>query len=126
MLTDLCVYTIRHSGELRAVLAQGGRSTYTERKKWVRDAQLLEETKRAGKRLLVVFAPAEGMFHLFAWALLDEVVPSETSSYTFSGPRLFDPRQRKTTLKKASDGRPLDERFIPPYAICQTPAYLAE
>ena len=126
MLSELCVYTIKHSDDLRATLANGGRGTYTERKKWVRAKQLLEEAKRTGKRLPVIFAPAEGTFQLFAWALLDEVVPDETSSYTFSELRLFDGQHHKSTLRKASDGEPLDEQFIRPYAICQTPDYLVE
>ncbi len=60
MLTDPCIYTIKHSDDLRAALAAGGRGTYTERKKWVRAKQLLEEAKHTGKSLPVVFAPAEG------------------------------------------------------------------
>jgi hypothetical protein len=126
MLTDLCIYTIKHSDDLRATLANGGRGTYTENKKWVKAKQLLEKAKRAGKRLPVIFAPAEGTRHLFAWAVLDEVVPDETSRYTFSGLQLFDPQPYKTTLRKASNGEPLDEQFIRPYAICQTPDYLVE
>jgi hypothetical protein len=92
----------------------------------VRARQLLDAAKRAGKRLPVIFAPAEGTLLLFAWALLDEVAPDETTSYTFSELRLFDPQPHKSTLRKASDGEPLDEWFIRPYAICQTPEYLVE
>jgi len=87
----------------------------------------MDAAKQTGKRLPVIFAPAEGpLTHLFGWALLDEVVPDETSSYTFSELRLFDPQPHKSTLKKASDGLPLDDWFIRPYAICQTPDYLRE
>ena len=124
MMTDLCIYTIKHSDDLREALAAGGCGTYSERKRWVRAKRLLEDAKRAGERLPVIFAPAEETFHLFAWAVLDEVVPGETSTYTFSELRLFDPQPYKTTLKKASDGEPLDEWFIRPYAICRTPDYL--
>jgi hypothetical protein len=56
----------------------------------------------------------------------EEVVHSETSSYTFCELQLFDPQPHKSTLKKASDGEPLDEWFIRPYAICRTPDYLVE
>jgi hypothetical protein len=75
---------------------------------------------------IFVFAPAEGTRDLFAWAVLDEVIPDETSSYTFSELRLSDPQPHKTTLKKASDGKPLGEWFIRPYAICQTPNFLRD
>jgi hypothetical protein len=124
MLTDLCIYTIKHSDDLRASVANGGCGTYTERKKWVRAKQLLEEAKHAGKRLPVIFAPAEATRHLFAWAVLEAVVPDKDSAYTFSGLRLFEPQPLKTTLKKSSDGEPLDPLFIRPYAICCTPDYL--
>jgi hypothetical protein len=126
MLTDLCIDTIKHSDDLRAALTAGGRGTYTERKKWVRGKQLLDEAKRAGKRLPIIFAPAEGTSDLFAWALLDEVIPGETSSYTFSELRLFNPQPPNSTLKKDRDDEPLGEGFIRPYAICRTPDYLVE
>lgn len=126
MLTDLCIYTIKHSNDLRATITKGGRDTYTERKNWARAKQLLDSAKRAGQRLPILFAPAEETFHLFAWALLDEVVPGETTTYSFSELRLFTEQLLKTTLLKARDGEPLAEWFIRPYAICHTPSYLAE
>lgn len=126
MLTDLCIYTIKHSDDLRTTLASGGGGTYTERKKWARGKRLLDEARRTGKRLPIIFAAAEGTFDLFAWAILDEVVPDLITSYTFSELRLFDPQPQKSTLKKASNGEPLAEWFIRPYAICQTPDYLLE
>jgi hypothetical protein len=124
MLTELCIYTIKHSVELRATLAKRGHDTYTEKKKWSRAKKLLDEAQRCGMRLPIVFAPAEDTSRLFAWALLDKVVPDKTSSYTFSEMRLFKPRPAKSTLLKDSDSTPLDEWFIRPYAICQTPPYL--
>lgn len=125
-LAELCIYTIRHSDELQASLAKGGTDTYSERKKWVRAKQLVEEARKSGKRLPVIFAPAEGTLHLFAWALLDEVFPGETTRYTFSRLRLLEPQLRKSTLRKASDGKPLDDGFIRPYAVCITPPYLED
>jgi hypothetical protein len=125
MLTDLCVYTIKHSDHLRASFIEGACGTYTEHKKWVRAAKLLEQAKRTGSRLPIIFAPAERTFHLFAWALLDKVVVAdETSEYTFSELRLFDRRPEKSTLTKASNGESLSESYIRPYAICQTPDYV--
>jgi hypothetical protein len=100
MLTDLCIYTIKHSDDLRATLNAGGHDTYKEGKKWARAKRLLKDAKRVGKRLPVVFAPAEATRHLFAWALLDDVNASEESTYTFSELQLFDPRPLKTTLKR--------------------------
>jgi len=31
LLTNICVYTIKHSDDLRTALAKGGRDTYTAR-----------------------------------------------------------------------------------------------
>lgn len=124
ILSDLSVYTIKHSNDLRATFENGGRGTYTERRRWVRAKQLLDEANRTGNRLPIIFAPAEATFDLFAWALLDEITMTETTCYTFSHLRLFAPQPRKSTLRKASDGQALDDRFIFPYAICVTPSYL--
>jgi hypothetical protein len=126
MLTDLCIYTIKHSKHLDATLAKDGRDTYTERKNWARAKQLLDSAKRSGQRLPIIFAPAEETRHLYAWALLDEVMPGETTTYTFSELRRFPEKRLKTTLVKARDGEPLAEKFIRPYAICNTPCYLNE
>jgi hypothetical protein len=126
MFTDLCIYTIKHSEHLRASLDKGGRDSYTERKKWVRAKKLLESAKRAGQRLPIIFAPAEATGHLFAWALLDEVVPAKATTYSFSELRMFTKQPLKTSLRKDRDGEPLAEGFIRPYAICRTPHYLAK
>jgi len=125
MLTDLCVYTIKHSDNLRRSDERGGRDTYTENKRWVRTRNLLDVAKRSGETLPVVFAPAEGTRTLFAWAILEEVVVGEkTTRYTFSNLRPFSKRYRKSRLKKASDGESLAQDFIRPYAICVTPSFL--
>lgn len=56
MLSDYCIYTIRHSDDLREARKKGGK--YTERKRWVQGKLLLEAAQREGKRLPIVFAPA--------------------------------------------------------------------
>lgn len=124
MLADLCIYTIRHSDDLRDSIKRGGSDTFTEGKNWARAKQLLDEARKQGKRLPIVFAPAEDTRHLFAWALLEEVLPSKTTSFTFSQLRPFKKRPRKTSLRRARDGQPLDGKFIKPYAICRTPTFL--
>jgi hypothetical protein len=125
MLTDLCIYTIKHSNDLRATLARGGSDTYTEQRNWVKGRQLLDEAKRTGRRLPIIFAPAEGTFRLFGWALLEDIVPGASTTYSFSNLQQFNRRPLKSTLRKASDGEPLERWFVRPYAICRTPARLA-
>jgi hypothetical protein len=123
-LSEFCIYTIKHSNELRASYARGGRDTYTEKKQWTTAGRLLADAKRADQRLPVVFAPAEGTSHLFAWGLLDSIrTINDSTEYAFSDLRVFNHRPAKSTLRKR-DGEPLGEGFIRPYAICVTPAYL--
>jgi hypothetical protein len=125
-LTELCIYTIKHSDDLNKTLGSGGSGTYTEKKQWAKGQRLLIDAKRTGKRLPIIFAPAEGTFDLFGWAFLDEIIPSETTQYTFSNLQLFDQVRPKTLLIKASDNKPLDKWYIRPYSICITPEFVIE
>ena len=127
MLTELCIYTIKHSDDLRASLANDCTGTFTEGKEWVRGKKLLDDAKRTGKRLPVIFAPAEGTRFLFAWALLDEVVLGEkTTTYKFSELIPFDSGRLKSRLVKDSNGQRLDDDYIRGYAVCLTPDDLIE
>jgi hypothetical protein len=123
VLTDLCIYAIRHSDELEGTFAQGGQGAFIEGKPWARAKELLDQAERAGKRLPVIFAAAEWTRELFAWALLDEVLIEEkTTRYRFSELQLFDePRPLKRDVKK-EDGSGLDPAYIRSYAVCQTPS----
>jgi hypothetical protein len=86
---------------------------------------MVESARRSGKRVPIIFAPAEGTRYLVAWALLDDVViEDKTTAYTFSELRFFKNRHLKTSLSKASNGEPLAEMFIRPLAFCRTPEYL--
>jgi hypothetical protein len=125
VLTDLCVYTIKHSDDLASAFANGGKGTFEESRRWVLAKEILDEAKQSGRRLPVIFAPAEVGGHLTWWALLDEVRLGEKTGYTFSELHLLDPRRTVKTLKKASDGEPLSPAYIRPYSICRTPEYLA-
>ena len=125
MLTDLCVYTIKHSNDLQRTYERGGRGVFTEEKLWIKAKQLLDDAKEAGARLPIVFAPAEKTRYLFAWALLDDIVMREkTTTYRFSNLQLFSKRHRKSSLVNAKNGERLADGFIWPYAICRTPSFL--
>lgn len=125
MLTDNCIYTIRRSRDLEECLANGRRGGFEEQREWKAGKQLLDEARRSGKRLPIIFAPAEDTRRLFAWALIDEIASGPTTSYSFSELQLLADRPIKSVLKKARDGTQLNEWFIRPYAICQTPSFLA-
>ena|ERR1017187_6870898 len=131
MLTKFCVYTIRHSQDLStASQAVGGRGGYPEKKVWRTAARLLQDARRSGERLPVLFSPAEGTRYLYAWALLEEIEvrsADKTTNYSFTDLKLFGAKQRrKSALRKKSNREPLDENFIRPYAICYTPRFVLE
>ncbi len=98
-----------------------------EQKAWVTAARMLDDAKRSGERLPVLFSRAEGTHNLFAWALLEtiEIAADKSTKYTFSNMRLFKgTRPLMSVLKKKSNREPLDEWFIRPYAICYTPSFV--
>jgi len=123
-LFHICIYTIKHSDDLRAALKSSGKTTFTEGTHWSKANQLLKEAHDLGQQLPVVFAPAEGTRQLFGWASLDDIKLGDVTEYTFSNLKAFQRRPLKTTLKKHSDGQPVSPDYIRPYLICQTPDYL--
>jgi len=127
MLTRFCVYTIRHSKDLKAIAQAGGSGGFKENKAWVSADRLLREARLKGERLPILFAPAEGTRYLFAWALLEKIniTADGKTKYTFTALKLFDGKlRRKSVLKKKSNLEPLAENFIRPYAVCWRPKFL--
>lgn len=120
MLTENCIYTIRHSRDLEECYVNGATGQFEERREWKTGRRLLEDARRSGKRLPIIFAPAESTSSLIAWAMIDDIVLGATTRYSFSELRLFDNRPSKSTLKTARDGKRLSKSFIRPYAICRT------
>lgn len=124
MLAEHCIYTIKSSSDLEGAAANGGYGRFQQRRNWQSGKRLLEEARRSGKRLPIVFAPAEATFRLFGWGLVDDIIPGPTTTYSFSSMERFENPPLKSTLKKARDGERLNKWFIRPYAICRTPTYL--
>jgi hypothetical protein len=73
-----------------------------------------------------VFAPAEEGQYLFAWAILEDVTPGVTTTFTFRDLQLFEEPVRKSVLRKERDGEAISDWYFHPYVICQTPALLKE
>jgi len=128
-LFQSCIYTIRDSRELSVALASGGSGEFTERRRWIKGNELLEQAKRSQQRLPLVFAAAElpsGLERpLFCWALIDDitVTPSGTS-VKFSALERLPEGQPLRSLKKLRTGEPLSDRHIRPYVPCHTPGFL--
>lgn len=122
-LTDLCIYTIKHSKDLHVVNNKG--NPFAEAHPWVTARRLLIKAEADRKRLPVIFCPAESTDYLFAWALLETIENSANGvEYTFSHLTRFKENSiRKSKLKKRN-GKALNKNFIRPYAICLTPDFL--
>jgi hypothetical protein len=126
MLSDYCIYTIRDSAKFGELDKNGGGND-TEHKRWVAGKRLLEEAEGEGKRLPIVFARAQRAGALLGWALVDKIiVDNKDTEYSFSAFQRFEKHAHLKSSLKKRDGKPLDENFIRPYAICRTPAYLRE
>jgi len=124
-----CVYTIRHTDKLREVYSTGGAGNFETDQSWAQGKRILDEARRDGLLVPVLFAPAESTRRLFAWALIEEITLSDEkprTRYRFSGLRLLPEGKGplKTTLRKVSDGTALAAGFIRPYSICLTPKWV--
>jgi hypothetical protein len=123
-LTDLCVYTIKHSGDLPA---NRSKNTFHEKRTWVTAKRLLAEATGLGQRLPIIFCPAEETAFLFAWALVESVEFTSTgTNYTFSNLRHFVGKPIPKSRLRKRNGQSLSDRYIRPYSICQTPEFLKD
>jgi hypothetical protein len=94
----------------------------TEKKRWTRGLQLLEEARSLGQELPLVFAHyAELTF----WAVAREItVNEETTDYRFVN--LLPIRGfRRSDLMVDSTASPLPDNFIRSYAVVRTPSFLS-
>jgi hypothetical protein len=132
-----CVYTIRRTEALDRCLADTGSGSFTENKAWKGADQLLTEANGRGERMPIVFSAAEGDIGsaLTHWARLTELEIDDgdaafgrrpKTTYWFTDLTPFTTRRRLSDLRKKSDKKPLSEDFIRPYALCLTPAFIAD
>ena len=132
-----CVYTIRRTQALDRCLAEGGAGSFVENKAWKGADRLLTESIGRGQRMPIVFSAAEGETGsgLTYWAKLTELEVDDgdpalgrkaKTTYWFTELTPLTGRHRLSDLNKKSDGKPLSEDFIRPYALCLTPAFLED
>ena len=128
--SEACVYTMRHSDELRACMAAGGTREWVENKRWVRGRELFDKARAAGDSMPIVFSAAErdsGLIfsgRLTAIELSDDETGGGTTRYSVADLAPIDPSQPLSNLTVMSTGRPLPDDHIRPYAICLTPDFL--
>jgi hypothetical protein len=125
LLSDLCVYTIKHSQDIEGAILSG-LGTFTEKRVWREAERLIEASEQEGRRVPIIFAAAEETERLIAWGFLDSLKLGDgTTQYSFSGlKRFIEPAPFKTQLIVNSTGEYLSDGFIRPYAICKTPDFL--
>jgi len=124
MLSNSCLYTIKHSSDLLLAMENGGKGAFEVKTKMVMARTLLDQALDDGLQMPVIFAPAEDTRYLLGWAILEELILDKSTRYTFSSLKLFDRRLSKTQLRKVSNGRPISKGFRRTYAICKTPRFL--
>ncbi len=127
-LSSFCVYTMRHSAELRAQAKTSRAHVLTEGKAWTTGQLLWDQARRTGELMPLIFSAAEDDTGLIYWATINDIAIDEedrTTTCTYSNLKAITPARPKSSLCLRSTGRPLSEEFIRPYAICHTPAFLA-
>lgn len=121
-----CIYTMRHTDQLKYVHSQGGGAgTFEENKRWVEGEKLFNEAKKNGERMPILFAAAEKESGPLCYAMLTDLrldPNSHKTRYSFTGLTPFYEDRPKSSLIKKSDGKPLSDNYIRPYAICLTPS----
>jgi hypothetical protein len=127
-LSTYCIYTILHSDELRRQVAVGGRHSLTERTAWKTGSHLWAEAERSGERIPIVFSGADRATGLFYWATIDDVTVEHENQQTtcsYSSLREISPPRPLSALRLRNGNRQLSDDYIRPYAICETPSFLA-
>lgn len=124
--TDLCAYTLKHSSSFDEFAAGQSHTIDTKGRSWAKIASILAD-RRDGEIVPVLFAPAEHFGRVTASADLVAVKTMKNdsvNSFTFSNFRLLSPPLLKSSLKWYN-GNPLGD-YQREYAICRTPADLAQ
>jgi len=119
-----CVYSIRHSGQLRRWHIEGGRGEFTINQSWTAANSLVQKAAQSGCSLPILFAPAEDTRFIFGWGEIEAL--NRIAGHTTVEIKNFKSiatKLRKTSLKLRS-GKNVDGMFRRPYAICQTPSDL--
>ena len=86
-IAEFCVYTMRHSRDLHACLANGGTASLTERTKWVTGSVLFGRASASGERMPIVFSAAERDGGLTYWAVLADVIVEDGDAAQGIGPK---------------------------------------
>jgi hypothetical protein len=92
---------------------------------------MLDQARRSGERLLVLFGCAEGqVIELVYCALLDDITigsrANKKTIFQYSQLKPISPALPIRLLTLLEKGLPLSTDFIYPYALCLTPPFVRE
>ena len=129
-ISSFSIYTMRHSNKLDEVYRSGGEGHFTENSRWVTGERLFLEAQKNGVQMPVIFSAAEKDSGLIYFGMLTKIELNDGQSdkpqttYWFTGLTRLDDFRPLSSLTLLSTRKPLSDKFIRPYAICYTPAFL--
>jgi hypothetical protein len=126
-LSEHCIYTILHPSKLEKAACDGNPKTFRESKVWVTGRRLLEHAQAANIGLPILFGDATDCSRLEYWGLLTHVKIKGTQTvYSVDKIRRLPSSHAPQELVLKRKGNPIAANFIRPYAICNTPEFIAE
>ncbi|HCF56395.1 MAG TPA: hypothetical protein DFS52_00160 [Myxococcales bacterium] len=125
-LAKYCIYTIANREWIDQAI-QRGEGTRSERKAWTTGLRLFNEARAAGERMPILLADSiEDCWCLLAWGILEKIeIGHGGTTFSVSGARRLNPTRNAQDLVLAASGKHVAEGFRRPYAICNTPRFLA-
>jgi hypothetical protein len=125
LFSDYCVYTIVHKELLDKAAEQGGRTTFSESKRWVTGEQLCQQARADHLGFPVLLGDATDCSRLEYWGLLNSVeIKGQSTRFTVDQVWTLRESHRPQELVLRSTGKHIAPNFIRPYAICRTPEFL--
>lgn len=122
---DKSIYTIAHNDTLDEFIKSGKKFRHEEKKLWVTGKKWFDEAGWAKKRVAVIFADATECSKLMCWGLIEKLDISERRTVCIVDKLRRTPRGLKTQkLHLVSTGKRINEGFIRPYALVQTPEFV--
>lgn len=126
-LLEHCVYTIVHPSTLEKAACDGNPKTFRESKAWVTGRLLLENAQAANIGLAILFGDATDCSKLEYWGLLTHVeIQGAQTLYSVDRIRRLPSLHTPQELVLKSTGNCIAANFIRPYAICNTPDFIAD
>jgi hypothetical protein len=122
-LTKTSLYTIALP---EALFASGdGTATWRARQRFVAASRALQDAQAQGMDMPVVVANSQTTDEIIGWGRLDEVAMDADGTTLLISQMMPVQGHRKTELRLVSTGRRIATGFRRPYAIVQTPAFIA-